>query len=216
MHLADRIRQQAEHPRQEARRGFCSLHDLSEPGGIALAMIIETPRIRLRCWRDSDRVAFALMHAHPEVMFDAGGPLDRAQSDVKLDRYVAAFDQHGFCRWAVETRQGGFLGYAGVMPSWHAHPLGQHFDIGWRLARPAWGHGYATEAAAAALRDAFTRCRLTEVLAYTAPDNIRSQAVMARLRLRRDPSRDFSAPDHLRRMWHGLVWVATAADTGIT
>jgi RimJ/RimL family protein N-acetyltransferase len=179
-------------------------------------MIIETPRIRLRCWRDSDRVAFALMHAHPEVMHDAGGPLDQGQSDAKLDRYAAAFDQHGFCRWAVETRRGDFLGYAGVMPSRQAHPLGPHFDIGWRLARHAWGHGYATEAAAAALRDAFGRCGLTEVLAYTAPDNLRSQAVMARLRLRRDPSRDFSAPDQLQRVWRGLVWVATAPGISIT
>ena len=178
-------------------------------------MIIETPRIRLRCWRDSDRVAFALMHAHPEVMHDAGGPLDQVHSDVKLDRYVAGFAQHGFCRWAVETLQGEFLGYAGVMPSWQAHPLGPHFDIGWRLVRSAWGQGYATEAAGAALRDVFARCGLTEVLAYTAPDNARSRAVMTRLRLRRDPSRDFSAPDQLDRMCHGLVWVATAPGAGI-
>ena len=74
--------------------------------------------------------------------------------------------------------------------------------------RSAWGHGYATEAARAALHDAFTRCGLTDVLAYTAPDNLRSQAVMARLGLRRDASRDFSEPVG-ERMWRGLVWVAT-------
>jgi RimJ/RimL family protein N-acetyltransferase len=178
-------------------------------------MTIETPRTRLRCWQDSDRDQFAALHAHPEVMLDAGGPLNRVQSDAKLDRYSAAFEQHGFCRWAVETPQGDFLGYAGVMPARLAHPLGPHFDIGWRLARPAWGHGYATEAAKAALHDVFARCGLTEVLAYTAPDNLRSQAVMTRLRLRRDPSQDFSAPDHFR-MWHGLVWVATPSGAATT
>jgi RimJ/RimL family protein N-acetyltransferase len=171
-------------------------------------MIIDTPRTRLRCWQESDRDAFAALHAYPEVMFDAGGPLDRLQSDPKLDRYAAAFDQCGFTRWAVESREGDFLGYAGVMPSRPTHPLGPHADIGWRLVRSAWGRGYAAEAAAAALHDAFTRCRLTEVLAYTASDNLRSQAVMERLRLRRDPSRDFSEPYSLG-MWHGLVWVAT-------
>jgi len=171
-------------------------------------MIIDTPRIRLRCWRESDRDAFAALHAHPEVMSDVGGPLDWAQSDAKLDRYVAAFAQYGFTRWAVERRDGDFLGYAGLMPSRPAHPLGPHADIGWRLARPAWGHGYATEAAEAALHDGFTRCGLIEVLAYTATDNLKSQAVMARLRLRRDPSRDFSEPYSLG-LWHGLVWVAT-------
>ena len=171
-------------------------------------MIIETPRTRLRSWQNSDRDAFAALHADPEVMADAGGPLDRPQSNAKLDRYAAAFQRCGFTRWAVENLEGEFLGYAGVMPSRPAHPLGSHVDIGWRLVRSAWGHGYATEAAKAALHDAFTRCGLTEVLAYTAPDNLRSQAVMARLRLRRDPSRDFSETDGLR-MWHGLVWVAT-------
>jgi RimJ/RimL family protein N-acetyltransferase len=140
-------------------------------------------------------------------MRDAGGPLDRAQSDAKLDRYAAAFDQHGFCRWAIESPQGDFLGYAGVMPSRPAHPLGPHADIGWRLVRSAWGQGYATEAAAAALHDAFTRCGLTEILAYTAADNPRSQAVMARLGLRRDPTRDFGERDGFGT-WHGLVWVA--------
>lgn len=141
-------------------------------------------------------------------MVDYGGPLDRAESDAKLDRYAAAFDQHRFTRWAVESREGDFLGYAGIMPSRPAHPLGPHADIGWRLVRSAWGYGYATEAAEAALHDAFTRCGLTEVLAYTARDNLRSQAVMARLCLRRDPSRDFSVPDG-PRIWHGLIWVAT-------
>jgi RimJ/RimL family protein N-acetyltransferase len=151
------------------------------------------------------------MHADPEVMADAGRPLDRAASDAKFDRYVAAFEQYGFTRWAVERRDGGFLGYAGIMPSQPIHPLGPHVDIGWRLVRSAWGRGYATEAAAAVLHDAFTRCRLTEVLAYTDSANRRSQAVMDRLRLQRDPSRDFMADYDGVGPWRGLVWVGRPA-----
>jgi RimJ/RimL family protein N-acetyltransferase len=151
------------------------------------------------------------MHADPEVMADAGGPLDRATSDAKLDRYAAAFEQYGFTRWAVESLEGGFLGYAGVLLARPDHPLGPHADIGWRLVRSAWGHGYATEAAQAALHDAFTRCGLTEVLAYAAPDNPRSLAVMHRLRLQRDPSRDFTAEYGDVGIWHGLVWVGRPA-----
>jgi RimJ/RimL family protein N-acetyltransferase len=48
------------------------------------------------------------------------------------------------------------------------------------------------------------------MLACTAPDNTRSQAVMARLRLRRDPARDFTLPRPGLPDWHGLVWVADA------
>jgi len=174
-------------------------------------MVIDTPRTRLRCWQQTDREAFAALNAHPEVMRDLGGPISRAISDAKLDRYVAAFERLGFCRWAVESRGGEFLGYAGVMPSSNDHPLGPHFEIGWRLMRDAWGRGYATEAAAAALHDAFARAGLNEVVSYTAPGNLRSQAVMNRLHLRRDPSRDFAVNDEGLGIWHGQVWVGRPA-----
>jgi xanthine dehydrogenase small subunit len=170
-------------------------------------MILKTARLILRCWRDTDRGAFAALNADPEVTWDLGGPLDRRQSDEKLDRYIAAFDRHGFGRWALEDSRGAFLGYAGVMPSERDHPLGPHAEIGWRLARSAWGHGYASEAARAALQDGFARKGFAEVLSYTSSDNARSQAVMGRLGLRRDPSRDFSKP-YRDVMWHGLVWTA--------
>jgi len=171
-------------------------------------MLIETTRLRLRIWRTTDRDAFAALNSDGEVMADEGGPLDRASSDAKLDRYRAAFEHRGLGRWLVEDREGAFLGYAGVMPSPSGHPLGDHVEIGWRFVRSAWGHGYATEAARAALDDALGRVGLPEVLAYTAPDNLRSQAVMERLRLRRDPARDFTADYPAQKGWRGLVWVA--------
>jgi RimJ/RimL family protein N-acetyltransferase len=171
-------------------------------------MVIETPRLRLRPWREDDGELFAILHAHPEVMRDLGGPVSRAASDAKLARYGAAFRQHGLSRWAIETPDHAFQGYAGVMPSDDGHPLGRHFQIGWRLMRHAWGKGYASEAAAAALRDAFDRAGLSEIVAYTAPDNPRSQAVMDRLQMTRDPSRDFTITTDNAGVWHGLVWVA--------
>jgi RimJ/RimL family protein N-acetyltransferase len=161
----------------------------------------------LRPWCASDRETFAALNASPDVMADLGGPLSGAESDAKLDRYIAAFERYGFCRWALEDGSGQFLGYAGVMPSRPGHPLGPHFEIGWRLARPAWGKGYATEAARASLRDAFERSGLTQVLAYTSADNARSQAVIARLKLRRAAELDYAEPLG-SGTWHGLVWMA--------
>ena len=173
-------------------------------GGFA----IDTRRTRLRPWRKTDREAFAGLNSDPEVARDLGGPLGRAASDAKLDRYIAAFEQRGFCRWAIETRGGEFLGYAGVMPPRGDHPVGPHCEVGWRLQRSAWGYGYATEAARAALDDVFTRVGLLEVLSYTSSENLRSQAVMQRLRLTREPSRDFTLHDERLGLWRGLVWVA--------
>jgi len=171
-------------------------------------VIIETSRLRLRQWREADRDAFAALNADPEVSRDLGVPLSRAASDAKLDRYIAAFAQHGFCRWAIESKAGEFLGYAGVMPVRREHPLGHHDEVGWRLKRDAWGRGYASEAARAALDDVFARVGLAEVLSYTAPDNVRSQAVMDRLQLTREPARDFVARYDGHDAWHGMVWVA--------
>jgi RimJ/RimL family protein N-acetyltransferase len=142
-------------------------------------------------------------------MADLGGPLIRDLSDAKLDRYIDAFRRNGHGRWLVETRAGSFLGYCGVMPAPADHPIGQHVEIGWRLRQNAWGKGYATEAARAALTDAFRRVHLAEVLAYTSADNRRSQAVMRRLRLCRDEARDFEIYSNRLGSWRGLVWSAT-------
>lgn len=168
--------------------------------------MLETPRLRLQTWHERHRAAFATLSADGEVMADLGGPISRAESDAKFDRYAAAWDADGIGRYAVEDLHGNFLGYTGIIYR-HEHPIGPHHDLGWRFMRDAWGKGYATEAAKAALRDAFTRTDISEALAYTAPDNLRSQAVMARLGLVRESSCDFSA-DFGNGTWHGLMWIA--------
>ena len=171
-------------------------------------MHIETERLRLRVWEEADRDHFAILNTDPIVMNDLGGPLSRDDSDAKLDRYLKAWGRNGYGRWLVETISGEFLGYCGVMPIREDHPIGIHDEIGWRLIRKAWGHGYATEAARAALIDVFRRVKLIEVLAYTDAQNIRSQAVMRRLGLSRDASRDFAIYSDRLGTWRGLVWMA--------
>ena len=170
--------------------------------------MIETPRLRLHRWHDRHREAFRTMHADQEVMADLGGPIDQSESSEKFERYRVTLHEHGVSRWAVESSDGAFLGYAGVMPRLSKeHPFGVHFEVGWRFVRKAWGYGYATESAKAALHHAVNDLRLGEILSYTSLDNRRSQAVMAKLNLVRDPSRDFVMRTSSGGQWHGLVWV---------
>jgi len=172
---------------------------------------IQTERLRLRSWRPDDRDAFATLNADPEVMEDLGGPISRAKSDLKYERFANAFEQHGYGRWVIENTDGLFLGYTGVMPnSGENHPLGPHYDVGWRLNRTAWGQGFAVEAARTALDDVFTRIGLSQVYAYTAPDNLKSQSVMHKLGLKRAPQLDYvqKVDEETGQSWHGLVWIA--------
>jgi RimJ/RimL family protein N-acetyltransferase len=154
-----------------------------------------TPRLRLREWRDTDFPAFAALNADPEVMLHFPEMLDRAASDALAERIVAHFDRHGFGPWAVEVPGvADFAGFVGLMvPAFDAH-FTPCVEIGWRLARTAWGHGYATEAARAALDYAFGTLKLDEVVSMTVPANLRSRAVMERLGMTRLPADDFDHP----------------------
>lgn len=163
----------------------------------------------------SDADEFAEMNADVGVMADLGGPLSREPSDLKLDRFQRSFRDDGVTRWVVTDRTRRFCGYCGIVRQGEDHPLGAHHEIGWRLTRRSWGRGYATEAAAAALSDAFDRVGCSEVLAYTAADNVRSQAVMARLGLTRRESLDFTHDYDGFGSWRGLVWSAAPPDGGV-
>ncbi len=174
---------------------------------------MEPPFVELRRWTEADRSAFRAMSADPLVMADLGGPAGQEASDAKFDRYRLGWTTDGISRWAVGDRAGAFLGYAGVVKrSDPDHPLGIHYEIGWRFRRAAWGKGYATQSARRALEHAWQVVDVDEIVSYTAPDNLRSQAVMRRLELERDEGRDFTFA-YSTRAWHGLVWVARRRDS---
>jgi RimJ/RimL family protein N-acetyltransferase len=156
---------------------------------------VSTNRLQLRGWRDADRAPFAAMNADPVVMEHFPAPLDRAASDALVDRFLEHWAEHGFGIWAVERRgDAKFIGLAGMYrPSFEAH-FTPAVEVGWRLAHDAWGHGYATEAGAAALRFGFEQARLDEIVSFTVPANERSRRVMERIGMHRDPAGDFDHP----------------------
>jgi RimJ/RimL family protein N-acetyltransferase len=143
---------------------------------------VSTDRLLLRRWRTSDREPFAALNADAEVMQFFPAQLGRSESDALAGRADALFDSHGYGLWAVERRwDGAFLGFTGLAPMPDRIPGAGGIEVGWRLARSAWGHGFATEAASAALRFGFDVLGLTEVNSITAAVNIRSRRVMERL-----------------------------------
>ena len=154
-----------------------------------------TPRLLLRHWREEDKPPFGEMGADPEVMRHFPARLSREQSDEMVDRVGADLEQRGWGLWAVEElATGRFLGFTGLnVPRFEASFL-PAIEIGWRLRRDAWGHGYASEAARGALAVAFEDLGLDELVSFTATTNTRSQAVMSRIGMTRDPAEDFDHP----------------------
>ena len=122
-------------------------------------------------------------------------PLTRRQSDELVERIEAGFEANGFGLWALEVRATGeFVGFTGLaVPEFEAH-FTPGVEVGWRLARSAWGNGYATEAARGAVSFGFQEVGLAEAVSFTTPANRRSRAVMERLGMSRDPGDDFVHP----------------------
>ncbi|WP_027860828.1 GNAT family N-acetyltransferase [Marmoricola sp. URHB0036] len=156
------------------------------------APALTTERLLLRRWRESDLAPFAELNADPEVMGHIRDPLSRAESDAFAARIEEHLENDDYGLWAVEVRAtSAFVGFTGLALQTFEAPFNPSVEVGWRLAREAWGHGYATEAAHAALDFAFGVLELDEVVSITTASNVRSQAVMRRLGMTRDPADDF-------------------------
>ena len=168
------------------------------PGGVPCntdGALVETTRLRLRRWHESDRAEFALMNGDRQVMEFMPRCLSYAESDALVDRIEAHFDQHGFGLYAAELRQENrFVGFIGLsVPDFDAH-FTPCVEIGWRLAVGYWGHGLATEGARGVARYAFDYLRIAELVSFTVPLNQRSRRVMEKIGMRRTASDDFDHP----------------------
>ncbi|MFC6238640.1 GNAT family N-acetyltransferase [Longivirga aurantiaca] len=168
---------------------------------------LRTPRLSLRRWRTTDLEPFAAMNADPEVMRWFPSALDREGSDAMVGRIETHWADRGFGLWAVEvlaSERGPapFVGFVGLAVPRFEPPFAATdpcVEIGWRLARPWWGLGLATEGAREVLRQGFGDLGLTEVVSFTVPPNLASQRVMQKLGLRYDGV--FTHPGAERSDW---------------
>ena len=149
------------------------------PGDIRAGKPIVTERLILRPYRDDDLPFLAAMNGDPEVMRYLGGTMTPVESNAMVARINAklASDGHGMA--AVERRADGqLLGMCGMSYEvWYPDVL----ELGWRLARPFWGQGYATEAGRAWARIAFEVYGEQRLISIADAPNDNSTAVMKRL-----------------------------------
>jgi RimJ/RimL family protein N-acetyltransferase len=153
-----------------------------------------TERLLLRRWRVGDGAAFAGINADPEVMrfIGRGHVLGRGLSDDLIARFEREWDERGFGLWAVSLRDdpdGELLGFCGLSVPMFLPDVLPAVEVGWRLARRAWGRGYATEAARASVAYGFAEHDLGEVVAIVDPENARSLRVAEKLGMTPRPDR---------------------------
>lgn len=156
---------------------------------------IQTPRLILRAWRSDDARPFADMNTDQEVMHHFPAHLTRAESDAMIDRIMQHFVTKGWGLWAVEIPElSSFIGYCGLQTVTFGASFTPAVEIGWRLARPYWGNGFALEAAQAAMNFGFSTLKLDEIVSFTIPANVRSWRLMERLGMTHNPADDFEHP----------------------
>ena len=149
---------------------------------------LRTRRLLMRQWRASDFAPFADLNGDGETMRYFPSVLSRAPSDAMAQRCLALIEERGWGFWATEEATSGrFVGFIGLHIPAGVFPFSPCVEVGWRLARAYWGKGLATEGAKAALDFAFEELGLEDVVSFTSVRNAKSEAVMQRLGMHRDP-----------------------------
>ncbi|MDI9888177.1 GNAT family N-acetyltransferase [Streptomyces sp. HNM0645] len=156
------------------------------------------PVVQLRVPTEEDTFAWHRVFDDPEVMEFHGGRSAEVSVYEELTARQRRHDaERGFCLWTLFDEAGEVLGFTGAQPWPHESfgPVGE-IEIGWRLARPYWGRGYATAAARTAL-DRLRAAGVPSVVAMVDSRNQRSIAVTRRLGM--ELSETYAVPDSERK-----------------
>lgn len=156
---------------------------------------LQTPRLLLRHWEDTDIEPFVALNQDIDVMEFFPNTLCREQSLEMIGRIESGFKTNGYGLFAaqlLETRE--FIGFVGLnVPRFECH-FTPCVEIGWRLAKAYWGQGLATEAAQAVIDAGFEHYDLSEIVSFTTVHNLRSRRVMEKIGMTNNPAEDFDHP----------------------
>lgn len=161
-----------------------------------MAFTIETERLTLRQWQESDKAPFAKLNACPDTMKYFPRTFTEEESNAFVDKTMKIIEDKGYGLFAVEDFESEeFLGFVGLNEPNFEAPFTPCLEIGWRLHKDHWGKGYATEAAKAVLALAFERLNIPEIVSFTSSLNVPSLKVMEKIGMQRDHSGDFEHPN---------------------
>jgi len=143
-----------------------------------MKMEIETERLLLRQFHETDFDVYAAMLADPEVARFIGGVRDKIGARQHFDAACAHWRDRGYGKFAIEDKASGkMIGRCG--PTLHGDA--PETELGWTIAKASWGCGYATEAACACAAWMFETLYFTEVVSFIDPANVASVRVAEKL-----------------------------------
>ena len=144
---------------------------------------VQTDRLNLRRFVPGDLDELIEVFSHDEVWrFPYGRGFTPVETAAFLDAQLSHWDAHGFGCWIARRRADGrVIGYVGLSVPTFLPEILPAVEVGWRFVPEAWGRGYATEGATAALDEAFDTLRLTTVCSLPQADNPASARVADRL-----------------------------------
>ena len=152
-----------------------------------MQVFLETERLALRRFTMADAGDLVSLDADPDVMRFVTGGIPTSREEIENEflpaflGYYQRYEDFGF--WAaIEKASGEFLGWFHFRPRPDAAP--GEVELGYRLRKPAWGKGYATEGSRALIRKGFTESGVQRVTAETMTVNQASRRVMEKAGLK--------------------------------
>ena len=156
---------------------------------------LETDRLMLRQWIETDFEGFCEMNADPEVMRYFPSTLNESECNDFISKMSSLIRERGWGFWAVEIKANKeVIGFVGLNSPRTQLPFSPCVEVGWRLHKKYWGFGYATEAGKKSLEYGFSQLDLNEIVAFTTETNANSRKVMERLGMR-NTGENFHFPD---------------------
>lgn len=145
-------------------------------------IILETERLILREWQAEDIDNMAAINSDAEVMKYFPGTQTRAQTEQFIKRMLDLYEKEKFCYFALTLKSSHeLIGFTGLSQQTYDAPFTPCTDIGWRLKTSAWGQGYATEAARAALGYGIRKIGLKQIFAVAPEINTASIRIMEKI-----------------------------------